>query len=414
MSSIATGLPGSIPVPEPDLTPEEVVARAQAFVPMLRAQQDEAEQRGYYSQAVHEEFQRAGVYRITQPRRFGGYQFDLRTFLRAMVAISSGDPGTGWCVTLGSSHAWMVASHFSEEVQAEVFGPDGDFRCPHPVAPTGEAVAVDGGYRVTGRFPYASGIPYATWAFATALIAGDPPTPLTILVPRSDLTMLDDWGDGRTLGMNSSGSNTFVIEGAFVPERRTMLLEEYFDPPSPHTPGVKLHRNPLYIGRPAAPYHTSLVAPIVGAAKAAIDAFREYIMVKPTTFQPQVPRYQFHEDQRAYGLAIAKTDAAETILYSFADQYVEAAARAVESGERIDRVQDARWWALLQQAGGLAAEAVQILAQRATSSTSGRGQPLGRYLRDVLTYRQHISAQQSDFAVRNAAMYLGASDRWTF
>ena len=69
---------------------------------------------------------------------------------------------------------------------------------------------------------------------------------------------------------------------------------------------------------------------------------------------------------------------------------------------------------MIQQAGGLAYEAVQTLALRSTSSAMGSNRPLARYLRDATTYRQHISSQQSDFAVRNAALMLGASDRWLF
>jgi 3-hydroxy-9,10-secoandrosta-1,3,5(10)-triene-9,17-dione monooxygenase len=412
MSGVASDVP-SVPVPEPELTPAEIVARAEALVPMLRAQQDEAERRGYYSEAVHQAFLDAGLYRITQPRRFGGYEFDLKTYLRAMIAIASGDPGTGWCLQLGSSHAWIVASHFDLQTQAEAFGPDGDFRCPHPAQPSGRVVRADGGFRLGGRFPYASGIPYATWALLGAMLDGEPPTAYTVLVPRSDLAMLDDWGEGVMFGLNSSGSNTIVVEDVFVPDRRAIPSEQFFNPPIP-TYGTELHGNPLYVGRPAGPYHTSLVCPIIGAAKAAIDEFREIIMVKPTSFQPQVPRYQFHEDQRAYGLAVAKTDAAEAIVLSFADQYTEAALKSLETGVPIEQLQDARWWAMIQQAGGLAYEAVQTLVFRSTSSATGSNRPLARYLRDATTYRQHISSQQSDFAVRNAALMLGASDRWLF
>jgi 3-hydroxy-9,10-secoandrosta-1,3,5(10)-triene-9,17-dione monooxygenase len=412
MSEVASGVP-SVPVPEPELTPNEIVARAEALVPMLRAQQDEAERRGFYSDAVHQAFLDAGLYRITQPRRFGGYEFDLKTYLKAMIAIASGDPGTGWCLQLGSSHAWIVASHFDPETQAEAFGPDGDFRCPHPAQPSGRVVRADGGFRLSGRFPYASGIPYATWALLGAMLEGDPPTPYTVLVPRADLAMLDDWGEGVMFGLNSSGSNTIVVEDAFVPDRRAIPSERFFNPPIP-THGTELHGNPLYVGRPAGPYHTSLVCPIIGAAKAAIDEFREIIMVKPTTFYPQLPRYQFHEDQRAYGAAVAKADAAEAIVLAFAEQYTEAARESMESGVAIPQLQDARWWLLIQQAGGLAYEAVQTLAIRSTSSAMGGNRPLARYLRDATTYRQHISSQQGDFASRYAAFELGASDRWLF
>jgi 3-hydroxy-9,10-secoandrosta-1,3,5(10)-triene-9,17-dione monooxygenase len=411
------GLPAAIAVPEPELTPAQMIARAEALIPMLREQQDDAEERGYYSEAVHREFVRAGFSRILQPRRFGGYEFDVPTFVRTMVKIATGDPGTGWCLTLGSSHAHVVASYFPEEVQAEVFAPDGDFRCPHPVAPIGEAIRGQGGWRVSGRAAYASGIPYATWALCSALTpaaeSGGPPGMLALLVPRRDLTMLEDWGsvNGRMLGMNSSGSNSFIVEDIFVPDAFSQPLDWFAERPL-ITPGFELHGNPLYLCRPAAPYHASLVLPIVGAARAALEEFEELIREKPTTFPPIVPRYQSHDDQRAYGMAMAMTDAAETILYGFADQYMAGLTRAAEGEPTTGTKQDARWWAMLQQAGGLAASAVETLAHRSTSSATARGTRLGRYFRDVTIYRQHVSSQQLDHATRNAAFYLGASDVW--
>jgi 3-hydroxy-9,10-secoandrosta-1,3,5(10)-triene-9,17-dione monooxygenase len=411
----ATAATGTIRVPEPDLTPDQLIARAQALIPLIREQQDDAEARGYYGEDLHRRFVEAGFSRCMQPRRFGGYEFDLTTFLKVMVAIATGDPGTGWCLQLGSSHAWIVASLFPEDVQATVFGPDGDFRCPHPAGPTSQAVEVDGGYRVTGRLPYASGIPYATWALGGSLVQppGAEPYAIAFLIPRGHLTMLDDWGGGRLLGLQSSGSNTYVVEDVFVEESFTLRMDRFFEWPGGVTPGYELHGNPLYLCRPAGPYHTSLVAPIVGAARAALDEFRSWILEKPTTFQPMVPRFQFHEDQRAYGMAMAMADAAEVILYAMADQYLEAAAGWAERGEPWPIEQDARWWALVQQAGGLAASAVETLAHRSTSSATGRNSKLGRYFRDATMYRQHISSQQSDFAVRNAALYLGASTAWT-
>ena len=245
------------------------------------------------------------------------------------------------------------------------------------------------------------------------MLDGDPPVPYTLLIPRSGLEMLDDWGDGVMFGLNPSGSNTIVVHDAFVPDRRALPSTAIFNSSVP-TIGTELYGNPLYIGRAPGPYHTSLVCPIIGAAKAAIDEFRSLIMEKPTSFYPQVPRYRFHEDQRAYGLAVARADAAEAIVLSFADQYTETAQASMKSSVPIPKVQDARWWAMVQQAGGLAYDAVHELALRSTSSAMGRGRPLARYLRDATTYRQHISSQQGDFAVRNAAIMLGASDRWLF
>jgi 3-hydroxy-9,10-secoandrosta-1,3,5(10)-triene-9,17-dione monooxygenase len=85
-----------VAAPEPGLTPDQIIARAAALKPMIRDAQDESERLGRYTDALHHEFLNAGFYRMLQPRRFGGYEFDLPTFWKTMVHISEGDPGTGW------------------------------------------------------------------------------------------------------------------------------------------------------------------------------------------------------------------------------------------------------------------------------------------------------------------------------
>lgn len=418
MTETNSGAVAMIPVPEPNLTPAELIARAEAMIPMLREQQEDAEARGYYSEEVHREFVRAGFSRCLQPRRFGGYEFDLGTFLRVMVNIATGDPGTGWCLALASSHAFVVGSYFAAGVQAEAYGPDGDFRCSHPVAPVGMAAREAKGWRVSGTAHYASGIPYATWTLCNALVPsqnGGPPQPIVMLVPRRNLTMLDNWGavNGFTLGMNSSGSNSFVLENVFVPDGFWQPFD-WFEGAPRITPGFELHGNPMYLGRIAGPYHATIALPIVGAARAALDDYVAQNKERRTTFHPMVPRLEFHEDQRAYGLALAMTDAAEAILYAFADQFTEATRRFAAGEPTLSVEQDARWWAMLQQAGGLAAGAVETLTHRAQSGMTGKNRRLGRYFRDATMYRQHISSQQSDFAIRNAALMLGASGTWLF
>ncbi|HEY5410601.1 MAG TPA: acyl-CoA dehydrogenase family protein, partial [Caulobacteraceae bacterium] len=132
--------------PEPGLTPETLIERAHALIPMLRAQQDEADAIGHYTPEVHAAFSKAGFYRMLQPKMFGGYEIDFPNFLRVVMEIGRGHPGAAWCFTLASSHPLVVGSHFSEAVQAEIFGPDGDFRSPHRAPPGGTWKRVDGGY----------------------------------------------------------------------------------------------------------------------------------------------------------------------------------------------------------------------------------------------------------------------------
>ena len=130
-----------VPVPEPDLKPEEMIARAQALRSMVREEAEAAEQRGYYSEALHNEFVKAGFYRCLQPRRFGGYEFDIRTFFKIMVEIASGDPGIGWCLCLASGHALQIGTNFDEAAQAKIFGQDGHFIAPY--SPSGPSPVID-------------------------------------------------------------------------------------------------------------------------------------------------------------------------------------------------------------------------------------------------------------------------------
>ena len=87
----------TIPVPEPDLTPREIVARAEAMRDSLLEQQAATEERTFYSEETHRAFTEAGFYRILQPRRYGGYEFDLPTYFRVIMEIARGCPSTGWC-----------------------------------------------------------------------------------------------------------------------------------------------------------------------------------------------------------------------------------------------------------------------------------------------------------------------------
>ena len=89
--------PTLLTVPEPDLTPEELIARAAALKPLLRQQQPENDERGCYSEELHQAFLRAGLYRTLQPRMFGGYEFDVPTFYKAMLEITDARrPAGAW------------------------------------------------------------------------------------------------------------------------------------------------------------------------------------------------------------------------------------------------------------------------------------------------------------------------------
>ncbi len=128
---------GSIMPPEPGLTPAEMLRRATALRPVLRARQAECEAAGRVSEETNRALIAAGFYRIVQPRRFGGYEFDIPTFYKVMMEVSRGCTETGWVLALTAGHTILLA-RFPEEAQRDAYGGDGEFRCPrrlHPARP---------------------------------------------------------------------------------------------------------------------------------------------------------------------------------------------------------------------------------------------------------------------------------------
>jgi 3-hydroxy-9,10-secoandrosta-1,3,5(10)-triene-9,17-dione monooxygenase len=395
-------LPTALAVPEPGLTPQELIARAVALKPLLREQQAENDERGFYSQELHEAFLNAGLYRTLQPRLFGGYEFDIPTFYRAMLEISHGHPSAGWCLTLCASHPFLIASHWSEQAQRELFGADGHFAAPHRVPPQGVLTPVDGGYRLTGQWDFCSGIPYSTHLVCGARveIPGGPPEIFCVAVPRACLRILDDWGGDRTLGMRASGSNSVEIKDAFIPRHYAVPMQGLFTRAEDMingTPGTRLHGNPMYLGRVAGPYHMSLITPVIGAAKAALDEYQEIIRTKKTTFPPIVPRAEHEDFQRAFGQATILADAAENLMIRGGEVYMEMCHRWAADGTLITAEQNIRLWAMLQQAGLMACDAVELLFKTAGTSVTRKGSRMERYLRDAQMYRVHPSANFENF-----------------
>jgi 3-hydroxy-9,10-secoandrosta-1,3,5(10)-triene-9,17-dione monooxygenase len=401
--------PASIPVPEPDLTPGQLFERAAALRGLLRAQQDEADERGTYSAEVHETFVQAGFYRVTQPRLFGGYEFDLGTAYRLIVEISRGHPGAGWCLSLGGSHAYVVGSHWPERAQRELFGSDGHFIAPHRPAPMGTLKPVQGGYILNGQWDYCSGIPYATHLLCGAMLEGGGGA-CQVVVPRAAFEVLDDWGGDRTLGMRASGSNSAVVHDAFVPEHMVVVLDWLGARPDgmEHgTHGTRLHGNPMYLGRMMGPYHCSLVSVVVGAAWAALDEFEAMMLRNRSLADPSLLWADHPDYLRAFGLALAMTEAAETILYGVAARYMDYCRRWERNRTPITVEDNLRLWGLAQQAGGLARQAVELLLQNSLSAPTKKGSKLARYFGDVAMYNSHVSALQNNHATYVARAHFG-------
>ncbi|KJK58374.1 acyl-CoA dehydrogenase family protein [Saccharothrix sp. ST-888] len=375
--------------PEPGLTPAEIIARAEAIAPTLVARQAETEQRTYYAQDTHEEFATAGFYRILVPKRYGGYEFGIDTFLRVSTALARGCPSTGWMFCLGATHALPAASLFSERAQAELFR-DGDFICPATIVPSGSAErAEDGGWLLNGTWNYCSGSPYATHFMGHVPAPGadgEPPAPMLFIAPRSEFRRLDDWGGH--LGLKGSGSHSVAIENGRIPA--------YFALPGTHmsevdvaegTPGRLLHGNPEYGGGSLSFMLLEVASLAVGMAQGALDAYEELMLARTTLFPPMVTRAQHPDYQFWYGEAAGMIATAEAAVLQAVRQWQELCARGPGA---FTREQDLRIATICREVIRLCWHAVEgQLFPTAGSSAVRHGERIERIWRDLSTLHSH-------------------------
>jgi alkylation response protein AidB-like acyl-CoA dehydrogenase len=352
----------------------DLLERTRAALPVLAENAQKTESLRRVAPESIEALTDAGVFRMTVSRRFGGYECDLDTQYDVLSAISSACPSTGWVTTILTAMLWNTGM-FSDEAQDEVFA-DPNVRVASVFAPGGQARRTDGGVVVSGRWPFNTGCHHAQWGILTALLDdGDGPAPVSLLIPYSDLTIVDDW---YATGMAGTGSNTTVAEDVFVPEHRILpiarqisldlLSERNADDPYFHKPLVSF----LIAQGAGTP---------VGTARGAYDAFMRRLPGRGIT-------YTSYDDQSAAPVTHLQVGEAAMMIES-ADAHARRANALVERGSAMTLEERARVRAHVGYATRLAREAVAILFEASGASAIQEKVPVQRYHRDIDALANH-------------------------
>ena len=163
------------------LTEQALVSALVDLAPLLEENAAEAEKQRKPVDAVMQAIEDTGAYKYFVPKRFGGYEYSLLGFMEIGMALGAACVSTAWVTTFCMEHNWLL-SLFGREAQEDIFGRQPYIIAPGALAPNGKAVPVEGGYRVTGRWQWGTGVMHADWAMVGAM------TP-------------DPQGDGQMLGM---------------------------------------------------------------------------------------------------------------------------------------------------------------------------------------------------------------------
>ncbi|MEY9537935.1 3-hydroxy-9,10-secoandrosta-1,3,5(10)-triene-9,17-dione monooxygenase [Bradyrhizobium diazoefficiens] len=388
-------------VPELDreqtATQETVVARAMAMREELAAECEANNANGACSADRHDAFRRAGFYRILAPKKYNGLELGLETFLRVVIEIGRADPGTAWGMGLSAGHALHLAAYFPEKAQAEGFSDNGNFICPQRALPSGRARKVAGGYRLSGDWSYASGVPHANWFMGAAnAIAedGSELPPIGFIIRRSDIEVLNDWGGELVMGLQATGSNTIRITDKIIPDHWTSPFDwPRRDLGTDGTIGYQIHGNSLYLGRIMTYFGCELAAPMVGAAKGALDEYHRLLTTQKTSFPPPMLREESGFFQQWYGEAMGMVDASETLLLGTARRYTEACEAWAQDRTPFTYADDARMRQTALMAGRIACDAIQLMFTTSGTSAARTNSRMLRFFRDASTYRTHVTSQ---------------------
>jgi 3-hydroxy-9,10-secoandrosta-1,3,5(10)-triene-9,17-dione monooxygenase len=385
-----------------------MVSKARDLRPRLREEQADTEQRGAFSVEMHETFSAEGLYRVQQPRRYGGHELDVPTFLAVVREIARGCPGTAWCFCLSSGHHLLMASLFPEAVQDEVYGSVSDFLAPARPFPTGDAEWDAGTWRITGTWDYCSGAPYSTHALVSVRIHGGPATQPVglVVVPRDQWTMDDNWR-GSVLGMAGSGSNTIEMHNAVVPSDHLIQGWVQTMPAGADAVGYHLHGNPMYCGQTGGYAQLEIASILVGTARATVDEYERLLRTKMTSGPNPRPRFTAGEHQRAFARVTALVDAAEDVVEGAAQRFMDYCREAVATPAGFSPAAAGRTAMAANQAGDLAWQAVELMFRMSGSSEGARnGARMQRYYRDFSMARTNISAKFDPEAQAFAQAYF--------
>ena len=265
----------------------------------------------------------SGLLDLLIPRRFGGLEAPYPEILDHVRRLAHGCTSSAWTLGFYTLHGWITAL-FDEQAQQEAFA-DRPYLAPAPLAPTGTAEPRDGGFTLSGRWSWATGIMQANWVMVGAIVTGDKPDAILALLPVSDARVEDVW---HTDGMRATGSNDVVVENAFVPSHRTIRVRDLY---AGRTPGAALHDNPSYRW-PMVPALALLAAmPALGTAERVTDLYA-------TRLSERVLAYQMvkQKDKPAARIRLGDARIRLRALRALLDGTVATIEGTLAAGETVD------------------------------------------------------------------------------
>ena len=361
---------------------EALLERALALIPTLEARAAETEGLRRLPDATVADLHAAGLFRLFRPERYGGIEAPFGAFIAVGAALGRGCGSTSWVLNNLVSHNWMLG-YWPREAQDAVWGGEPEALVGSGlIFPAGKARRVPGGHRLTGRWPFSSGIDQSAWCMLAGMAeaeGGGPPEHRLFVLPAADYAVLDTWD---AMGLAGTGSKDVVADAAFVPEH--LSVPATVGKGGPH-PGSAANPGPLYRLTWYAMFSFVNAATVLGIAQGAIERFTQATRGRLATYTGK-GLAELATMQMRIAEAATLADAAETIMLRDCAE----AMRMAEAGDPPSILDRTRWRRDGAFAAQMAVKAVDLICAGAGGSAIHEQHPLQRALRDIHAASGHI------------------------
>jgi indole-3-acetate monooxygenase len=368
----------------------ELIERARALAPMIAGAADEIERKREIPKPVIEALHEARIFRMLLPRSCDGEEVEPAIFFLVLEQIAMADASVAWCLSQGSGVS-MAAAYLDPKVAHELFGDPRAVVATGAPTPSCKAIAVDGGYRVSGHWRFASGSRHSHWLGGHSTVCepdgrprlgpdGRPLEQRTMLFPKSSAKVTDVW---QVMGLRGTGSDDYEIKDLFVPETYSFTREADAD---------RRERGPLYRFSIFNMFGMGFSGVALGIARTVLDDFIKLAREKSIYGTPGLLRDD-NNIQTQVGLAEARLGAARSYVLDSYNQLFEHAAR----GENLTQEQRVAARGVTCYAIHQAREVVDFAYHTAGATAIFESNPFERRFRDLHTVTQQSQGHFTNF-----------------
>jgi 3-hydroxy-9,10-secoandrosta-1,3,5(10)-triene-9,17-dione monooxygenase len=358
---------------------DEAMRRARSVVPTLRERAQKCEEARVLLPENEKLLHECGLFRYHQPKRFGGMELPFVAVVDIVAELARGCPSTAWNVGNLGCHHWILG-YYEPETQHELWDANPDVLIASSIAlAAGRGKRVDGGFIVSGKWPFSSGVDNSDWNMLAVTVYEDEKAVdwRLCLVPKSDYRILDTW---YAMGMVGTGSKDIEVKEVFVPERRALQLSRCRG--GLEHPGAKLNAGPLFRVPLVASAGHPLSATALGTAEGAYEHVRDVFRKRTGTYTGAKV-----SDFQAVQVKLARA----RCLIDSAGYLMRQSALIFQDHDQLDLEAKLRLRAQNAFAVSQSREAVETLWSFYGANAIYTRDPLQRYLRDVQAASQHFS-----------------------